>query len=500
MIKTLVCSFPPLDSSRPPLAGAIVANICKIQGHDVRTVDLQYQLTAWLKRNHCPANFFDDVFYEHTPSFDQSQLDLLKIFIKEQLDVLKVDDYDYIVCSLFSYLAQQFAREFLQMLRPNTKAKIIIGGAGLVHLGNFNIDPLKQNFAEEMKSLRFIDEFIVGEAEHALPMYFDQGSGPGIGNNNFKQIDQLDDCPWPDYSFYDLKHYGSGVENTELCIIGSRGCVRNCTFCDVAKTTPKYRYRSGKNIAQELIHHYETHGISNFYFTDSLVNGSYKAFEQMCEALANYKFANEIKWSGQYIIRSKETTPTDHFYMLKQSGCRNLFVGIESGSDRVRFELGKKFTNNDIEFYLENFAHFGIQVLFLFFSGYVTETEKDHAETLQMFKRWQRYVATGTIVGIETLNILTILPGTPLEEIARKNKFLFLHDQGSLSLRHWINPELPNFDFQARVLRHIEMIEEAIKYKWPLWNGKLSIDLYQKSVAKFVESPKQYIPISLTQS
>ena len=41
MIKTLICSLPPLDSERPPLAGAIIANICRQQGHEVVTVDFQ---------------------------------------------------------------------------------------------------------------------------------------------------------------------------------------------------------------------------------------------------------------------------------------------------------------------------------------------------------------------------------------------------------------------------------------------------------------------------
>jgi hypothetical protein len=264
----------------------------------------------------------------------------------------------------------------------------------------------------------------------------------------------------------------------------------------VAKTSPKYRYRSGDSIAKEIIHHYETHGITDYYFADSLVNGSFKAFDEMCNGLARYTFAEPIKWSGQYIIRSKQTTPKNHFEMLKASGCRTLFVGIESGCDRVRFELGKKFTNDDIEYYLENFSQQGIEVLFLFFTGYVSETEQDHAETLQMFRRWQRFVADGTIQGIETLNILSILPGAPLEQYAKDKQFLFLHDEnGALNLRSWVNPAMPNYDFKERVRRHITMVEEAMKYKWPLWNGCLSMDLYEQSLTKFATSPKRYFTI-----
>jgi radical SAM superfamily enzyme YgiQ (UPF0313 family) len=183
--------------------------------------------------------------------------------------------------------------------------------------------------------------------------------------------------------------------------------------------------------------------------------------------------------------------------MLKKSGCDTLFIGLESGSDRVRRELGKPFTNDDTEYYLENFNANGVKVLFLMFTGYVSETPQDHVETLGMFPRWQKFVATGTIQGIETLNILSILPGTKLAEMAVENKWLFVTDEsGAVNLRSWVDPHNPNYDFLTRVSRHIDLMEEAMKYKWPLWNGALAMRLYEQAVNRFVNSPKKYMPLS----
>jgi radical SAM superfamily enzyme YgiQ (UPF0313 family) len=498
MTKTLICSFPPLAQTQPPIGSAIVASVCKKEGHDVTVVDLQAELNKFLKKKNIDLDYFDDIFYLHSNlSFSQEQRILLEEFILAEFDRLDMSKFDYIAGSLFSYLAQQFCRVFVELIRPLTSSAIIIGGTGLVNFKNSLSLYNGLTFPEELKEKKLIDEYITGEAEEALPKYFNTRQGPGIGNSNFEQIVNLDVQPWPDYTLYDLDNYVGDQGKQELGIIGSRGCVRHCTFCDVVKTTPKYRYRSGDGIAQEIIHHYETHGITNFYFTDSLVNGSFKAFDDMCNGLARYNFPTPISWSGQYIIRSKQTTPKNHFEMLKVSGCKTLFVGIESGCDRVRFELGKKFTNDDIEFYLENFLQHDIQILFLFFSGYVSETEIDHAETLSMFPRWQKYVASGTIQGIETLNIMTILPGSPLEIVAKDKNYLFMQEENStsLNLKYWINPDLPNFDFKARVKRHVEMVEEAMKYKWPLWNGELAMTQYEEALSKYVNTPKRYIPI-----
>ena len=480
MTRTLICNVPPLDFTKPPLAGAILCAICENLGHIVSAIDLQIQLNKHLKTNNLPIDFLDDVFYNFTHSFTNQQEYNLDTFIDLQVEQIAKQNYNYILFGLFSYLSQKFTTKFLSKLRSKTTAKIIIGGPGVTSSSYVESN---NNYGQNLKDRNLVDCYITGEAEDALPMYFTLSEGPGINNRNFKQLDELDQCPFPNYSYYNFADYSSDLE---LAVVGSRGCVRSCTFCDVVKTSPKYRYRSGNNVANEIIQHYEKHGITKFYFTDSLVNGSEKMFNDMCNTLGNYKFDEPISWSGQYIFRNQKSVSKDHFDLLKISGCSTLFAGIETGSDRVRYEIGKKFTNNDIEFYLENFSKIDVKVLFLFFSGYISETQEDHNETLKMFKRWQKYVATGTITAIETLNILTILPGSPLENIARTSNFHFMqNDDGSINNLFWINPNNANLDFNERVRRHVEMMKEAIKYKWPIWNGNLSLDLFHKALLQY---------------
>lgn len=490
MPKTLIYTLPPNDTDRPPVAGAILASICSRLGHECQIIDLQVELYKFLDGLLLPRNMFDAAFYKQTDGFDQHQLETLQTFVSQETARHRAQQYDHVLISCFSYLAQSFVDILLPALRPQTSAKIVLGGAGVA------FEPAQQGLYAHVQGLKqqgLIDEYIVGEAENTLPDYFAYGHGPGIGNADFKQVQDLDSQPWPDYSYYDFNDYNL----RSLVIIGSRGCVRRCTFCNVARTSPRYYFRSGANIASEIIKHYETHGVTDFYFADSLVNGSYKAFNDMCEHLAAYPDSHRFSWSGQYIIRPRTSTPDNHFDLLSASGCKTLFVGIESGSDRVRFEIGKKFTNDDIEFYLENFAQHDIGVLFLMITGFVGETEADHAETLSMFPRWQRYVATGTIQGLETLNVLTILAGTELENQARQHQFQFLaNHRGEIMRQMWLDPRDPGLDFPKRVARHIEMLEHAMRYHWPLWNGKMSVDMYHQALLEFRNMPKKrYIPL-----
>ena len=73
-----------------------------------------------------------------------------------------------------------------------------------------------------------------------------------------------------------------------------------------------------------------------------------------------------------------------------------------------------------------------------------------------------------------------------MENIARNSNFHFMqNDDGSINNLFWINPTNPTLDFNERVRRHTEMMKEAIKYKWPIWNGDLSLDLFYKALLQY---------------
>ena len=72
----------------------------------------------------------------------------------------------------------------------------------------------------------------------------------------------------------------------------------------------KFRFRSGENIAKEMIRNKKEYNSKTYFFPDSLINGSMKAFRELCVVLADYhekhpKHKDRIKWGGQFIIRSE---------------------------------------------------------------------------------------------------------------------------------------------------------------------------------------------------
>jgi len=445
-MKIALVQLPKYSIDRPPMALAILTSIIKNNfDYDVTCFDLSLKLYQDTEK---------EVFYEIEEYLEnniyKSSIDIL--VDKFSIYATEIKNYDLIAISVFSNASCQACEVLCKELKKYN-CKIVIGGQGLAN----------EKWCKNMSDSKLIDDYIVGEGEYTFVNYLNGLQGPGINNHNNEQIDDLDLLSIPDYSLLSLKDYNL----KELYVTGSRGCVRKCTYCDVPFLWKKYRYRSGQHIANELIQHYEKSGITDFWFTDSLVNGSLKHFREFCYALEKYYENNNVKftWKGQYIFRRMNQLNEEYFRMISAAGGSEFYVGLETGSDKVRWEMDKKFTNEDATYHLEMFKKYKITCLLLMISGYITETKQDHLDTVLMFKKWQKFVASGTVIGIELGNTLSILENTPLEE--ENLEFIIPGDKHSWYIK--------DNTYQVRVKNRLEITKEAMKYLWPITNNRFRL-------------------------
>jgi radical SAM superfamily enzyme YgiQ (UPF0313 family) len=145
------------------------------------------------------------------------------------------------------------------------------------------------------------------------------------------------------------------------------------------------------------------------------------------------------------------------------SGAQMLHIGIESGSESVRYHLGKNFSNSDIDHSLEMMAKHKLGCTFLMLFGYPTETEKDFQDTLDMFCRCKNYANT-VIKNIEFGSTLGILPNTPLEDM--KNELGLVLDPDNENF--WESTTNPTLTFKERIRRRMVALQtaETLGYKF----------------------------------
>lgn len=453
--KTLVITTPYLEPHRPPITGALLCKLAKISGHAVNAVDLNISLFRYDKHLWWANK-------RKTYSFDYD-IDIVPQELYETLLTKDHLDVDWILLTQLTMYDFAAVFDLCKWLRKNTNAKIVIGGPGLEFRINNN-----KSCGSLLLEKNFIDYYIFGEGELSLlELFKGNTSYPGINGTTPEQILDIEDLPLPDYDLYNLDLYDYPMGDKNFYIYGSRGCVKKCTFCDIPKYWPKYRYRSGTSIANEMIQYYEKYGCSNFYFADSLMNGSLKEFRSFCSKLASYSHT-KFQWSGFFIIRPPTSHTLEFFDMIKDAGGFFLNVGIETGVDRIRFEMDKKFTNDDVEWHLENCSRIGLTNQLQLISTWPSETVEEHQEYLKIFSKWRCYVADGTISSASINGPPSLLEGAPLS----LNPDLYVPkehiDSPPSTVLFYKNKKNNDFTVAERYQRTINIVQEAMRNRWPL--------------------------------
>ena len=449
-------NLPRHEVHRPPLSLALLSEMCNQARVDYECYDFSLEIFQQLSTdygaidNWCITGIIDDQVLETLQTWATQRV----------LTILDQTPTTIFALSLLSTWSIPIADLMCRTIRAHCNNQIVLGGQGLAD----------QTWVEQNYQQGLFDFYFVNEVEITWPAFLrGQVDLPGINNYNFEQIDDLNQhCVIPDYRNLLSKYQYPYLEDIpELFITASRGCVRRCGYCDIGHQWKKYRYRDAKHVAQEMITQYERHGITHFFFTDSLINGSMKMLDQLCDHLIDYNQTNsgsKFNFKGQYIFRPKEQVKEQQIARMKQAGLDYVIVGLETGSDRIRYDMDKKHTNDDAEYFFAMFKKYDIKCHLLMITGWVTETIEDHQQTLAMFQRWQKYVASGTITGIELGSTLTILEHSPIGHRVGELGITFLGNKPYL----WESSKNPDLTITERVRRRIETHREAMKYHWPI--------------------------------
>lgn len=466
-MKVLLLITPFLEPHRPPSSAAIIYETAKLAGiKDIDIIDINIELYRRLG----PAKF-NDVQMDYT-YYGNRRYDGFINLLQEILP--KDDNYDLIMISAFSFYSQSITIELCEYLRKHYKSKILLGGPAVQYPMVTNKPAYNQDdkitFGDTIQQKGLIDDYISGEGEIALHEYLKGNMEyPGINNNDFVQIDDLNNIPLPNYDGLDLTKYDYLTDGFDFFIYGSRGCVRKCTFCDIHTYWPKYKYRSGESIASEMIMYYEKYGTKNFYFSDSLFNGSIKSFTDYLNKLSKYPVAKNFRWGGYAIIRPKNQHPPEMYDMIAETGKSFWVTGTESFVDRVRLEMLKKFTNDDMLYHLEQSARIGLENTLLMIPTWPSETAQEHEEYLSWFPKLKKYVANGAIAGVSVSPRLIALSKTAL---GRDPNLMYKDEEisktGVTREFYWFNKENPELNMKERVRRTYMIFKTARENRFPI--------------------------------
>jgi len=259
-------------------------------------------------------------------------------------------------------------RALIRELRArNKKIKIVLGGPETAR----QYFRTRGTFTDEIFSSA--DYIVVGEGEK--PFYdFIRGEHKGK-IALFQELRGLADVR----PRYDDIGPASYPKRDTMPLLFSRGCVKRCHFCTERLLYQRFRERPVEHVLQDIAEYKRRYKTRFFVFYDSLINGRVDSLALLCARIVA-RFGS-VPWEAQAAIIPGMGGKT--LKKMKESGCYNLFVGLESGCDRTLRRMRKGYSRAGAKKFFQQLRdaglHFGISIIV----GYPGETKKDFLESLE---------------------------------------------------------------------------------------------------------------------
>ena len=339
----------------PPLGLSYMASMLKMDGHQVKGIDLRLQ--SYKKYKECLLKWKPN-------------------WIGISMETVGYDNAN---------LAVNFARKY-------SSAKIIVGG---VHptlepfgvLENENIDVVAVGEAENT-----IKDIVAGKPYDKIDGVAYRGKTKNILREKKNYIENLDTIPFPDRSIFPINEYIKTnwmefpLPPPVFTVIGGRGCPYQCTFCAPTLSRifgKKLRFRSPQNVVDELNFLIKKYKLRSFYLADDLPTCNPKWIREFCSLMIKNKLHKRLSWS----CNTRSNIMTDELAkLLKKAGCIIIYIGVESGSQKVLNFYNKGIKPEYSKRTAKVCQRNGLIVLINLMFGAPMETIEDLEDTYNLFR------------------------------------------------------------------------------------------------------------------
>lgn len=472
-----------------PYGPAVINGILNYSGYNAKTWDLSIDIYRKFLNYPEFQTFINSISIggsNFSTVSKQFLNDLLSWLKHECESKIKKYNPEYILLSIFSSGSLDFVVPLVTIIRKlSPNSYILLGGRGLDNIEK----ETGKNYASFFVKHLPINCAYIGDAENNLIRVIET-KHEGVFNSPPINAVDLSNIPVSNWEGYNFSNYnGYDTKEIKLPITASKGCVKQCTFCDVGGIWPKYIFRDGENVANEIINLFKTTNINKFEFTDNLINGSVSNFRKMNSVLAS-KIPKKIEYYGYAICRGKRETPESDFELAADAGAKLFKIGIESGSESVRKDIRKQFSDDDLSYFTKNCVKNNIKQSWLMFVGYPSETEKDFQQTLDLLEQYKEFAGT-------SINVFLALPMTLLSNSGflrkYKKEYGLEHNIDKWSDFFWTSSKYPENTFDVRANRWHRMMQKMIDLNYIVESYRQKEKITEiNGIQKFYEEYKNH--------
>ena len=247
----------------------------------------------------------------------------------------------------------------------------------------------------------------------------DTGDGP--------LVERLDDIPFPAYHLLNMEDYltlsrrgvyarGRDVDRN-ISMITSRGCPFNCVFCSISGTMGRrWRTHSPEYVMRHIDLVGSRYNVKHIHFEDDNLLLEPSRFIQIMERLREAG----ISWDTPNGVRVDTRISAEMLREMRNSGCKSLTIGVESGDQRSLDEgVHKGLSLSDVEEFASRCRAVKLPLKAFYILGFPGEDVKSMNRTVEYALRLlDEY-------DVEPINfIATPIYGTELYRICSKRGYL----------------------------------------------------------------------------
>ncbi len=281
-------------------------------------------------------------------------------------------------------------------------------------------------------------------------------------------VQELDSIPFPAWDLLPIQRYRGyflSRQTPELSVLFSRGCPHDCVFCPNEHwnlVKPKIRFRSPKNIVDEIEELVRSYGIREVLNLADEFNNHPVLAPEICNEIKKRKVG--ITWKT---MLRPDHVPESLARSMAESGCWLVSLGIETGNSETLNGIRKHFTHEQVEQVCRNLKKYGIKVqgYFMLYNAWEENGAlrfEDSRMSRQTIAYAERLFSQG-LLDYMGWSVTVPYPGSELYNIANRHGLIPSAREGQWD--EWAQMGLfvlsyPGVDVleQARVLRKAQIL------------------------------------------
>lgn len=291
--------------------------------------------------------------------------------------------------------------------------------------------------------------------------------------------------------FYPLSAYiaKTFMGDKTLAYHSSLGCPFSCSFCAVVPIyNARWKGKSAENIYKDILYFKENYGINAIEFHDNNFFTSRKRVIEFSKLIMN----DNIQWWGEGRIDTINKYSDEDLKIMRQAGCKMIFLGAETGNDEVLKKMNKGGTQTGQM--IEDFVLRMKQVDIIPELSFVLGMPGEDAHEVMKQIRWDiNFIRKIKNINPNSEIIIYLYSPVPTEGSELYDLILKMGFEFPSKLEDWISPSWEKFDLRKNPLTpwlNAQMIDEIKNFETVL-NGiyptvsDFRVDGNKKKLLKF---------------